>query len=254
MVWGQGMFNNDLVYRWQGKYMPAPNIRALPNVPNGYDPYQYIMPVDSSTQAQNDNARQTYLERIGIPVANGSNQNTPRFNDYLARAEQIMFQANKVNQQAELLRLRRATQQFMTPRGSKRTPVTFKPGNVGGNLGAFLNAIAGQESGGNYGAVNRSSGALGKYQIMPGNIASWSKAALGHSITPQQFLNSPRLQEAVARNRLGQYFRQYGAAGAASAWYSGSPTKWKTSYGGQQYGYPSIHNYVMEILRRMGRK
>lgn len=124
-----------------------------------------------------------------------------------------------------------------------------------GNFGALVAAIAGKESGGNYGAVNKDSGALGKYQIMPGNIASWSKAALGYSITPQQFLASPRLQEQIARHRLRQYFNQYGAAGAASAWYSGDPNKWKTGAGhGSQGAYPTIYNYVMAILKAMGQR
>lgn len=137
-----------------------------------------------------------------------------------------------------------------TPGGWNNIPSPPK-----GNFGALVAAIAGKESGGNYGAVNPDSGALGKYQIMPANIASWSKAALGYSITPQQFLASPRLQEQIARHRLRQYFNQYGAAGAASAWYSGDPNKWKTGAGhGSQGAYPTIYNYVMAILKAMGKR
>lgn len=120
-----------------------------------------------------------------------------------------------------------------------------------GDFGALVRAIAGKESGGNYSAVNPHSGALGKYQIMPGNIASWSREALGYSITPQQFLANPRLQEQIAQHRLRKYYSQYGAAGAASAWYSGDPNKWRTSRNPQGQ-YPSIYNYVQAILRSMG--
>lgn len=120
-----------------------------------------------------------------------------------------------------------------------------------GDFGKFLRAIAQQESGGNYGDVNSSSGALGKYQIMPGNIPSWSREILGHSITAQQFLHSRALQEKIAQGKLGKYYRQYGAQGAASAWYSGSPTKWKTSTGTQAGGYPSVRAYVNQIMKRM---
>ena len=122
--------------------------------------------------------------------------------------------------------------------------------DAGGRLAAFIQAIAGQESGGNYGAVNPSSGALGKYQIMPSNIPSWSQAALGRTITTQEFLSSPKLQEAIARFKLTEYYRKYGVRGAASAWYSGSPDRWRDT--GSQGAYPSVYNYVMQILERMG--
>ena len=44
-------------------------------------------------------------------------------------------------------------------------------------LDSFMRALAGQESGGSYEAVNRDSGAYGKYQIMPANWPSWSREA-----------------------------------------------------------------------------
>jgi hypothetical protein len=131
------------------------------------------------------------------------------------------------------------------------------PTGSGGNLQSFINAIVGQESGGSYGAVNKSSGALGKYQIMPGNISSWSQQALGRSITPSQFLSSPQLQDTIAQKQLGNYYNQYGPAGAAVAWYAGegnarkyvaNPSGWNKKQG----AYPSVSQYVQSILRRMG--
>ena len=126
----------------------------------------------------------------------------------------------------------------------------------GGKFGAFVQAISGKESGGNYGAVNPSSGALGKYQIMPSNIAGpggWDMEILGRNITPQQFLHSPQLQEQIARGKLKQYFNQFGAAGAAAAWYAGpaAANSWKSNTGGQG-AYPSVRNYVEAILKAMG--
>jgi hypothetical protein len=117
----------------------------------------------------------------------------------------------------------------------------------------FVNAIAGKESGGSYSAVNKDSGALGKYQIMPGNFVGpggWDRDALGRDITAQQFLNSPKLQDRIARYKLRKYFKEYGVRGAASAWYSGDPNKWRNT--SPQGGYPSIAAYVNDILRRMG--
>lgn len=110
----------------------------------------------------------------------------------------------------------------------------------------FYAAIASQESGGNYGAVNNQTGALGKYQILPGNIGPWSQQYLGQSITPQQFLANPALQERLAHAVLYNYYSQWGARGAASAWYSGSPTKWQDS--SPQGGYPSVAEYVNSVI------
>ncbi|HET7713055.1 MAG TPA: transglycosylase SLT domain-containing protein [Patescibacteria group bacterium] len=124
-----------------------------------------------------------------------------------------------------------------------------------GTLGKFLHAIASQESGGNYnalGVVTRSGDrAYGKYQVMGANVPSWTKAALGKSLTPQQYLHSPRAQEAVARYKLSEYFRKYGPAGAAKAWYAGEGNA-RTNSDSPQYGGPSINDYAASVLRRMG--
>lgn len=115
------------------------------------------------------------------------------------------------------------------------------------SLDAFLWAIGQQESGGNYKSVNSSSGALGKYQVMPANIPSWTKKALGHSVSTTEYLNSPQEQEAVAHTILGGYYAKYGPAGAAAAWYSGQPDPNKT------YGNPPVYKYVASVLALMAR-
>lgn len=127
---------------------------------------------------------------------------------------------------------------------------------AGGGVGSFINAIASQESGGNYGAVNRTSGALGKYQIMASNISSWSREALGRAVTPSQFLSSPQIQERVAQAKLASYYQKYGAAGAAIAWYAGPAAAQRYVSTGQissasQGAYPSILSYVNQIMARM---
>jgi len=140
--------------------------------------------------------------------------------------------------------------------GTHYTPPSGQAGNTFDN---FMRAIAQRESGGNYRAVNRDSGALGKYQIMPGNIASWSKAALGHSISTSQFLHTPSLQEQIAQYQLHNYYNKWGPGGAAVAWYAGPGTasKWyKNSnsgyYNTPQGKYSSINAYALGILRAMG--
>jgi hypothetical protein len=132
----------------------------------------------------------------------------------------------------------------------------------GSTQGRLAKAIAGQESGGSYGAVNPHSGALGKYQVMPNNVASWSKAAgFDPPLTPQQFLKDPQAQEKVVSNQLGKYFQEGMAKSnntdtavryAAAKWYSGNGNKWNDttpqSYAG--HSYPSIASYTASVLQR----
>lgn len=123
-------------------------------------------------------------------------------------------------------------------------------------LDAFLQAISTQESGGNYGAVGvptRSGTAYGKYQILDSNIegpSGWDMEALGRNIDINEFLNSPELQEKIAQAKLANYFRQYGAAGAAKAWYAG-PGNAYTNSNSPQYGGPSINGYANSVLAHM---
>lgn len=116
----------------------------------------------------------------------------------------------------------------------------------------FVNALLGQESGRNYSAVNRSSGALGAYQILRGNIPQWSQQALGHIVSAQTFLNNPKIQDAIAQYKLRQYVNKYGYQGAAAAWYGGEGVarNW-ASHTGSQGAYPSIASYVAQVMRRM---
>ncbi|WP_418309318.1 LPD38 domain-containing protein [Phascolarctobacterium succinatutens] len=117
---------------------------------------------------------------------------------------------------------------------------------------AFINAIAGQESGGDYGAVNGRTGASGKYQIMPENWPAWAEeAGLGADAEM-----TPENQEIVARYKLGEYYDKYGARGAAIAWYAGEGAldyseealNRKQGKGDE----PSINEYADSVLARMG--
>lgn len=110
----------------------------------------------------------------------------------------------------------------------------------------FFYGIGQQESGGNYGSVNGGSGALGKYQIMPGNVPAWSQKYMGTTWTPQQFLGDPYKQEALAKAVLADYYQKWGPRGAASAWYSGNPAL-NLNYNSQNGG-PSIGAYVDQVL------
>lgn len=120
---------------------------------------------------------------------------------------------------------------------------------TGDEFGKFMNAVSGQESGGNYGVEN-AYGAIGKYQVMYYNVGSWTLGALGRSMSPQEFRHDPAAQEAVARWRLGQLVSQYGYRGAAAAWYSGNPSR-ANDYSHVSSG-PPVGTYVDQVMARMG--
>lgn len=117
---------------------------------------------------------------------------------------------------------------------------------------AFINAIGGQESGGDYGAVNGRTGASGKYQIMPENWPAWAEET-GIGADAEM---TPENQEIVARYKLGEYYDKYGARGAAIAWYAGEGAldyseealNRKQGNGDE----PSINEYADSVLARMG--
>ena len=73
------------------------------------------------------------------------------------------------------------------------TSATAPPG-----VNRFLYALGRVESGGNYYARNATSGAYGKYQIMPSNWPGWAKLYIGSSTAPQTPVN----QERVARGKV----------------------------------------------------
>jgi hypothetical protein len=94
-------------------------------------------------------------------------------------------------------------------------------------MDAYRNAIASIESAGSgdYSAVgptNPNLGrALGRYQIMEANIGPWSQEALGRSVTADEFLANPQLQDAIFDKKFGSYVEQFGPEGAAQAWFAG---------------------------------
>lgn len=89
-------------------------------------------------------------------------------------------------------------------------------------------SIGSYESGGRYDAIGpvtkNGDRAYGKYQVMGANIPSWTKQALGYSLTPQQFLKDKQAQDKVARYKMAILYNQYGTLeDVASVWFSGRP-------------------------------
>lgn len=66
--------------------------------------------------------------------------------------------------------------------------------------------------------------AYGAFGVMGANIPSWTKGALGKSLTPQQFLGDPRAQDNVFDHYFGKSVARYGnPQDAASVWFTGRP-------------------------------
>jgi len=91
----------------------------------------------------------------------------------------------------------------------------------------IMGRISSVESGGRYDALGpevktgmyAGERALGKYQIMPGNLPSWSKEALGREVTSEEFLADPELLK-----RLTYSFTSVPVTSLAPcAWATGRP-------------------------------
>jgi hypothetical protein len=124
---------------------------------------------------------------------------------------------------------------------SKQTsPVSTAPviTNDDANINKIAESIGQYESGNNYSALGpvvtkgryKGQRALGKYQIMPGNIPEWSKEALGRVVTTEEFLSNPEIQDKIAYHQMKKIQRKYGSAqDVASVWFTGRPSSQKVS-------------------------
>ena len=111
------------------------------------------------------------------------------------------------------------------------------------NIDRFMDALGAVESNGRYDAVNSTSGALGKYQIMPTNWASWSASYLGDPNAAP----TPANQDAVARAKLTALYGWLGSWGSVAHW-------WLTGNGDTNPNHWSdfSYRYTNVILGLMG--
>lgn len=111
----------------------------------------------------------------------------------------------------------------------------------------FMWAMAGQESGWNYRARNRSSGAYGKYQIMPSNWPSWAATYIGNRRAAQ----TPRNQERVAYGKIRGLHRWLGSWRRVAYWWlTGGTTRDERRWSSTARGYV---NRVMSLRARAPR-
>jgi hypothetical protein len=114
-------------------------------------------------------------------------------------------------------------------------------------LRRFMWAMAGQESGWDYLARNRASGAYGKYQIMPMNWPSWAELYLGSRHADQ----TPWNQERVAYGRLRDLYRSLGSWDRVAYWWlTGSNERRRKRWSAYAAGYVDS---IMSLRRRAPR-
>jgi hypothetical protein len=208
------------------------------------------------------NDQKTNEKGVSDLVINASSQNAPK--DLINKA----MKARTPAEAASILgtyagdywkqkQLEREAQLYAAPLNTN-VPVGQLNKDSGVDLDKFKNAIAGVESAGSgdYKALGpiMASGSLkgdrayGKYQVMGANVPVWTKEALGFSMTPQQFLNSPDAQEAVANYQFNKNYEKYGNwDDVASVWFSGRPVKGNNS----NDGYNSVSQYVQKVRKNL---
>ena len=136
-------------------------------------------------------------------------------------------------------------------------------------INALRRAIIGKESNGNFRAINYDpvkkglEPAYGYGQVLGNNIPTWTKQALGYSMTPQEFLNDSHAQIDTINHKLKEYYteeiaktngdKDLAIRRVASKWYSGNPDIYNSTRS-EAIGannYPSIDAYTKDILDRV---
>jgi len=129
----------------------------------------------------------------------------------------------------------------MTPASSAPAPQDGTLGEMGkpsralptmasgqGDISQYAQSIKAIESGGKYGIVGpthpKYGRALGAYQVMEANLPQWSQQTLGRTVTPDEFLANPQIQDAIFNAKFGEAVTKYGnPQDAASVWFTGQP-------------------------------
>ena len=90
--------------------------------------------------------------------------------------------------------------------------------------------------------------AMGAYQVMPGNLPQWSKAALGREVTEDEFMQSEEIQDAIFIDQMKKAKDKHGTIeDAVSVWFSGQPVN---KAGNASDGYLTTPEYISKFQRR----
>jgi hypothetical protein len=109
-------------------------------------------------------------------------------------------------------------------------------------LEPFLYALGEVESGGSYTARNATTGAYGKYQILPSNWPTWARLYVGSSTAPQ----TPTNQEKVAHGKVTALYNWLDSWPVVAHW-------WLTGSSERNPAYWSSYSrtYVQKIISLM---
>ena len=122
-------------------------------------------------------------------------------------------------------------------------PAVVNSASAPAGLERFLTALGQVESGGRYTARNATSGAYGKYQIMPASWAAWARTYLGSSTAPQ----TPTNQEVVAHRKVASLYGWLDTWPAVAHWWlSGSSERSASQWSSYS------RSYVQQIMALMG--
>jgi hypothetical protein len=147
---------------------------------------------------------------------------------------------------------------------SQPTPQPTPQSSGGINAATLREAIIEKESSGRHDIVNRHSGALGLYQVMPDNLPRWSQQVVGREVSKDEFLSNPQLQTQIVTGIMQDMLDTAQAATSdpreqvrrvASEWYSGRQERFDNPNpqytDGQEY--PSIRAYTNDIADKYER-
>ena len=108
-------------------------------------------------------------------------------------------------------------------------------------LSRFMAAVAQVESHGNHTALNKKSGAYGRYQIMPANWRAWARRYLGNARAKP----TPANQERVARAKMRELYRWLGSWERVSYW-------WLTGSSRTSAWSSAARHYVARVMAIFG--
>lgn len=215
-------------------------------LPFGYDPQAWL---DSAIVGGLMGFGMGGVGAIGNRVINGA---TPSYEEQLETWRRVnsAYSQNEANKYA---RKKYETQHGDEIRRQSQYDAT-KDQMRGSGIDTFMQALGGQESGGDYNAINDDAGRMwGKYQISDDNWSAWAQDAGLPADAPK----TPENQERIARNKMLEYYNTYGNwRDVASMWYSGRPTSDYTQeeLTRPQYAngvaYPSIAEYVESVMTK----
>lgn len=192
---------------------------------------------DWSHESARQKALQQAAQRAGMAqgAMGDQMQVRPEF-DWGAKARDAQVEANTLNQQSstnaanntiiqsinEAMAEQQAAQQAALDAQAMALNTGGSQAPESPRVSAYLRAL---RKSNNMDVNDRTlDGQLGTYGMSMetagiGTKGGWDQQALGRNITPDQFLNSKKLQNQIARYKFGKYLNRFGEEGALGKWH-----------------------------------